>query len=94
MNSLTKNLEGPIKRIILLQNEDGCIPWTEDGVFDAWNHLECVMALNTLGHSKEVDLGFSYLKKNKLNDGSWFGELGSTWDIDETKGPFINRNIE
>jgi hypothetical protein len=39
MNSLTKNLEGPIKRIIFLQREDGCIPWTEDGVFDAWNHL-------------------------------------------------------
>ena len=94
MNSLTKNLKGPIKRIVFLQRKDGCIPWTEDGVFDAWNHLECVMALNTLGYSKEVDLGFSYLKKNQLNDGSWLGELGSTLDIDEKKGTFINRDIE
>ena len=53
MNSLTKNLEGPIKRIILLQREDGCIPWTEDGVFDAWNHLECVMALNIFRYIQE-----------------------------------------
>ena len=44
MNSLTKNLKGPIERIVFLQRKDGCIPWTEDGVFDAWNHLECVMA--------------------------------------------------
>ena len=92
MNSLTKNLEGPIKRIILLQREDGCIPWTEDGVFDAWNHLECVMALNTLGHSREAELGFTYLQKNQLEAGSWLGELGSTLEIDENRGTFINRD--
>jgi len=90
MNSLTKNLEGPIKRIIFLQREDGCIPWTENGVFDAWNHLECVMALNTLGYSREAELGFTYLQKNQLKDGSWLGELGSTLEIDENKGTFIN----
>ena len=94
MNSLTKNLKGPIERIVFLQRKDGCIPWTKDGVFDAWNHLECVMALNTLGYSKEVDLGFSYLKKNQLDDGSWLGELGSTLDIDEKKGTFINKDIK
>ena len=94
MNSLTKNLKGPIERIVFLQRKDGCIPWTEDGVFDAWNHLECVMALNTLGYSKEVDLGLSYLKKNQLDDGSWLGELGSTLDIDEKKGTFINKDIK
>ena len=94
MNSLIKNLKGPIERIVFLQRKDGCIPWTEDGVFDAWNHLECVMALNTLGYSKEVDLGLSYLKKNQLDDGSWLGELGSTLDIDEKKGTFINKDIK
>ena len=68
MNLLTKNLVGPIKRIIFLQREDGCIPWTEDGVFDSWNHLECVMALNTLGYSREAELGFTYLQKNQLGE--------------------------
>ncbi len=54
-----KYFKGSSDRIIELQNNDGSIPWCKNGVFDAWNHLESLMALNTLGFRKEVELGFT-----------------------------------
>ena len=58
-----KFFKGSSNRIVELQKNDGSIPWFKEGVFDAWNHLESVMALNLLGYKKEKDLGFDYLKK-------------------------------
>lgn len=91
MDKLKNKFEGSIKRIISLQKKDGSIPWTKDGAFDAWNHLECVMALNIFRYTKQVDLGFNYLRQNQLDDGSWLGELGSTQDIDKKNGTFVKK---
>ena len=38
--------KGSAERIISLQRLDGSITWFENGIFDPWNHLESVMALN------------------------------------------------
>ena len=91
MSKFRQYFKGSSERIIELQNGDGAIPWFKNGVFDAWNHLECLMALNVLGYSDEVEFGFSFLRENQLEDGSWLGELGSTLEIDEKSGKFINR---
>ena len=45
-----KFFKGSSNRIVELQKNDGSIPWFKEGVFDAWNHLESVMALNLLGY--------------------------------------------
>jgi len=89
-----KYFKGSSDRIIELQNNDGSIPWFKNGVFDAWNHLESLMALNTLGFRKEVEFGFTFLKNNQRKDGSWFGELGSTLEIDEETGKFLSKKEE
>ena len=65
-----KFFKGSSNRIVELQKNDGSIPWFKEGVFDAWNHLESVMALNLLGYKKEKDLGFDYLKKKSTQ--RWF----------------------
>ena len=89
-----KFFKGSSNRIVELQKNDGSIPWFKEGVFDAWNHLESVMALNLLGYKKEKDLGFDYLKKNQLKDGSWYGQLGSTVEFDEDSGTFTGEESD
>ena len=49
-----KYFQGALDRIRNLQDKDGSIPWFEDGSFDAWNHLESLMALNIFNYEKEV----------------------------------------
>tara|TARA_B100001939_G_scaffold57482_1_gene46649 strand:- start:484 stop:1551 length:1068 start_codon:yes stop_codon:yes gene_type:complete len=89
-----KFFKGSSNRIVELQKNDGSITWFKEGVFDAWNHLESVMALNLLGYKKEKDLGFDYLKKNQLKDGSWYGQLGSTVEFDEDSGAFTGEESD
>ena len=48
--------KGSIERIIELQRSDGSITWFNEGVFDAWNHLESIMALNILDFKKILKL--------------------------------------
>ena len=90
----TKFFKGSSQRIIELQKKDGSITWFNEGVFDAWNHLESVMALNLLGYKKEKDLGFDYLKNYQLKDGSWYGQLGSTVEFDEDSGAFTGEESD
>ncbi len=80
--------KGSIDRIIKLQRQDGSITWFSNGVFDPWNHLESVMALNIFQYKKETSLGFNYLKDSQLSDGSWYGQLGSAVNIDARDGVF------
>ena len=80
--------KGSIKRIVSLQRLDGSITWFENGIFDPWNHLESVMALNILQYEEEKRIGFKYLRETQLDDGSWYGQLGSDVDIDKIDGKF------
>jgi len=90
----TKFFKGSSQRIIELQKKDGSITWFNEGVFDAWNHLESVMALNILGFKKEKNLGFEYLINSQLEDGSWYGQLGSTVEFDEDTGSFVGKESD
>ena len=58
-----KFFKGSSNRIVELQKNDGSIPWFKEGVFDAWNHLESVMALNLLGYKKAHKYGENLKKK-------------------------------
>jgi hypothetical protein len=52
------------------QRADGSIGWP-DGHVDAWNHVECAMALSVCGLQREARLAYSWLAGSQQPDGSW-----------------------
>ena len=55
-NSEISFFKGSLDRIISLQRKDGSITWFENGIFDPWNHLESVMALNIFQYEEEKEI--------------------------------------
>ncbi|MEV5412537.1 prenyltransferase [Thermopolyspora sp. NPDC052614] len=58
------------KSIAAVQDADGGIPWPE-GHIDAWNHIECLMALTAAGLSAPARAGYDWLVRHQRDDGSW-----------------------
>jgi hypothetical protein len=52
------------------QQRNGAIGWP-DGHVDAWNHIECAMALTTCGLRAEARRAYAWLAETQLPDGSW-----------------------
>lgn len=73
----TEDLRPAAERILQLQKDDGSIPWFEDGPWDPWNHVECAMALTTLGYTSAAASAYDYLLKTQRDDGAWLGEYGN-----------------
>ncbi len=76
-HSAETRLAGPVRRILEVQLPDGGIPWFEDGPWDAWNHAECVMALNIAGEFEAAGLGMQALAARQLADGGFLSEYGN-----------------
>ncbi|MEL6237654.1 MAG: prenyltransferase [Pseudomonadota bacterium] len=64
-------------RIVEVQRRDGAIPWFEEGAWDPWNHVECAMALVTMGEVAAAEGAFEYLCQTQRDDGAWLGEYGN-----------------
>ncbi len=86
--------DGAAQTILALQNADGAIPWFKDGVIDPWNHLEAAMGLNTLGLRSAGERAIAYLRDSQLEDGSWWGQLGSAVPIDEELHQFTTKGMD
>jgi hypothetical protein len=56
--------------IAAVQQRDGAIGWP-DGHVDAWNHVECVMALSACGLRSAARRGYEWLRAAQRPDGSW-----------------------
>ncbi|MFI7449176.1 prenyltransferase [Nonomuraea sp. NPDC049714] len=56
--------------IAAIQREDGGVPWPE-GHVDAWNHIECLMAMTVAGLDEPVRRGYDWLARHQRDDGSW-----------------------
>ncbi|WP_084959392.1 prenyltransferase [Thermoactinospora rubra] len=56
--------------IAAIQQADGGVPWPE-GHVDAWNHIECLMAMSVAGLTEEVRRGYEWLARHQRPDGSW-----------------------
>ncbi|MFE3454423.1 prenyltransferase [Nonomuraea sp. NPDC059194] len=56
--------------ISAIQEDDGGVPWPE-GHVDAWNHVECLMAMAVAGLRDEVERGYAWLAAHQREDGSW-----------------------
>src|SRR5262245_24017672 len=46
----------------------GAVP---DGHVDAWNHIECLMAMTVAGLTAEARHGYDWLLRRQRDDGSW-----------------------
>jgi hypothetical protein len=58
------------RAIARAQQPDGGIPWP-DGHIDAWDHVECAMALNSAGLYAPARRAFAWLRSDQRSDGSW-----------------------
>ena len=56
--------------IAATQQADGSIGWP-DGHVDAWNHVECAMALSVCGLHAEARRAYGWLASAQQSDGSW-----------------------
>lgn len=56
-----------------MQEPSGAIPWHvgDDGWVDAWNHVECAMALAVGGRYAEAERAYDWLRVTQRVDGSW-----------------------
>src|SRR5262249_53335897 len=52
----------------------GAIGWP-DGHVDAWNHVECAMALSVSGQRDACRRAYDWLRVNQRADGSWFKQM-------------------
>jgi hypothetical protein len=58
------------RAISAVQQDDGAIGWP-DGHVDAWNHVECAMALSVCGLRDAARRGYDWLRATQRPDGSW-----------------------
>jgi hypothetical protein len=52
------------------QQESGAIGWP-DGLVDAWNHVECAMAMSVCGLTGPARWAYDWLLATQRADGSW-----------------------
>ena len=56
--------------IARMQDRDGAIAWP-DGHVDAWDHVECAMALSACGLREPARRAYRWLRETQRADGSW-----------------------
>jgi hypothetical protein len=62
------------RAIAAVQQPDGAIGWP-DGHVDAWNHIECAMALSVCGLRDSCRRAYEWLRANQRPDGSWYKHM-------------------
>jgi hypothetical protein len=60
--------------IAAVQQPDGAIGWP-DGHVDAWNHVECAMALSACGLRDAARRAYEWLRVTQRPDGSWLKRM-------------------
>lgn len=57
--------------IAATQESSGAIPWSPSGHTDPWDHVECAMALTTVGLLEPARKAFEWSRREQRPDGSW-----------------------
>jgi hypothetical protein len=65
------------------QQASGAIGWP-DGHVDAWNHIECAMALTACGLHEQARRAYGWLARTQQGDGSWPVRAADGTDTDHT----------
>ena len=63
-------LQQSVEAIAAAQQPSGSLPWP-DGHTDAWDHVECAMALTLGGRLGEAGRAYAWLRRTQATDGSW-----------------------
>jgi MMP endo-(1,4)-3-O-methyl-alpha-D-mannosidase len=71
--------------IAAAQEESGAIGWP-DGQVDAWNHVECAMALSVCGLTGPARRAYQWLRAAQRADGSWPRRTASGGAVNEAAG--------
>ncbi|MGE5292766.1 MAG: prenyltransferase [Micromonosporaceae bacterium] len=58
------------RSIARMQEPSGAIPWP-DGHTDAWDHVECAMALTVCGLATASRRAYEWLRRSQRSDGAW-----------------------
>jgi hypothetical protein len=72
-----------------VQLRSGCIPATEGGSADPWNHVEAAMALDVAGLTEEAERAYLWLAATQRRDGSW----GMCYHGDQVIDPAADANF-
>lgn len=65
-----EELHETVTAIAAAQQPSGSLPWP-DGHTDAWDHVECAMALTLGGRLDEARAAYDWLRATQFDDGSW-----------------------
>lgn len=65
-----EQLHATVDAIVAAQQPSGSLPWP-DGHTDAWDHVECAMALTLGGRLDEARVAYEWLRRAQSGDGSW-----------------------
>ena len=65
-----EQLHQTVDAIVAAQQPSGSLPWP-DGHTDAWDHVECAMALTLGGRIDQARAAYEWLRRNQAADGSW-----------------------
>jgi hypothetical protein len=72
-------------QIARTQGADGRIPWSPGAKTDAWDHVEAAMGLTVGGLYGQARKAFEWLRKQQLEDGSWYAAYGANGVLDLTR---------
>ena len=64
----SEQLHATVASIAAAQQPSGSVPWP-DGHTDAWDHVECAMALTLGGRFDEARAAYDWLVRNQSEDG-------------------------
>ncbi len=82
--SLSLDIDSVANVITKIQLESGEIPWSNTDKTDPWDHVESIMGLSIGGYIDEARQGFEWMKKNQLENGSWYSSYRSGIPEDKT----------
>ncbi len=67
------------------QEHNGAIPWSAGGKTDPWDHVESAMGLSIGGRFDLSRKAYEWLKREQLEDGSWFAAYQGGRVTDRTR---------
>ena len=76
-----RQLRRTVEAIAAAQQPSGALPWP-DGHTDAWDHVECAMALLLGGRRDEAARAYAWLRRTQAADGSWATSYDGTSVLD------------
>jgi hypothetical protein len=76
-----------VASIAAAQQTSGALPWA-DGHTDAWDHVECAMALTLGGRFDEAVAAYDWLRRTQDGDGAW----AMSYDGDAVLDPSVDTN--